>query len=105
MTSPTLARWRRNARGSRKLTAPLRAFTLVEMLVVIGILGLLIALLLPMITRSLRAARRTRTAADLQSIANALDQFRQDTGDYPRVSERGTGFAVLTRALIGPGDD
>lgn len=81
-----------------------RAFTLIELLVVVGIVVLLAGLLLPMLYKSYRAASKTRIAADLNTIATALDAYRNDFGDYPRVATPGTGFAVLGKALIGPYD-
>lgn len=47
---------------------PSRGFTLVELLVVIGIIVVLIAILLPAITGAQRAAQRTQCAAQLQQI-------------------------------------
>src|SRR5829696_9407753 len=79
-------------------------FTLIELLVVIGIIVLLAGLLLPMLYKTYRSASRTRLAADLNSIGVALDAYKSDFGDYPRVPAAGTGFAVLGKALIGPGD-
>ena len=52
-----------------------RAFTLIEILVVIGIIVLLAGILVPLVGRSLRQAKQTRTAADLQSISTALEAF------------------------------
>jgi prepilin-type N-terminal cleavage/methylation domain-containing protein len=87
------------------------AFTLIEMLVVIGIIVILAGLLLPMIMRSYRAGARARIAGDLTAIANALEQYKADFGDYPRLPLDPTtgvplsncGFAVLGKALIAPG--
>jgi hypothetical protein len=42
-------------------------------------------------------------AADLQSISTALEAYRLDHGDYPRVEFPKTGAIVLCRALIAPG--
>ncbi len=90
-------------------------FTLTELLVVIGIIVALAAIGLPMALRSYKAASRTRTQADLQSIATALNAYKQDFGDYPRVSNRAPGQtvgpgwnvgpAILCKALIGPYGD
>lgn len=81
-----------------------RAFTLIELLVVVGIIVLLAGLLLPMLYKTYRSASKTRLAADLNTIATALDVYKNDFGDYPRVPSPGTGFAILGQALIGPFD-
>lgn len=63
----------------------LRGFTLAEILVVIGIIVLLTAIVLPMVGKARREARRTRTAADLASISTALTAYKLDHGSYPSV--------------------
>ena len=114
---PTMTSRISAACGSRRLnqgSAARRAFTLVELLVVIGIIVLLVGLATPMITRAWKAGDRAATFADLQAIATALEAYRQDHGDYPRVrQETGisnsatrpnppTGAQILCQALIGP---
>lgn len=82
-----------------------RAFTLVELLVVIGIIVLIASIGIPMGMKAYRAGDRARAQADLNSIAVALEQFKADWGDYPRPESQGAncGFAALGRYLIGPG--
>ncbi len=79
-------------------------FTLVEVLIVIGIIVLLIALLFPAVTAAYRQSVRTRMALDIQTISAALEAYKQDQGDYPRVTTANTGSVVLCQALIAPGN-
>src|SRR3954447_22747417 len=85
------------------------AFTLAEVVVVVGIIVLLLATLLPMVNRARITAKRARMALDLNSIGIALDAYRDDFGDYPRpsdydYSDNTRGAAILCRALLGPQD-
>jgi prepilin-type N-terminal cleavage/methylation domain-containing protein len=90
-----------------------RAFTLVEILVVIGILVLLAGVLIPVVTKAMRSAKRSKTASDLAVIQTALQAYKDDHGDIPRVAinlpltgsvdrpNPPTGAQVLCRAMLG----
>jgi prepilin-type processing-associated H-X9-DG protein/prepilin-type N-terminal cleavage/methylation domain-containing protein len=66
----------RNASGRH------RAFTLVELLVVIGIIALLIAILLPSLAIARRQALRTSCSAKLHTIMTAAELHRDSHQDY-----------------------
>jgi len=84
-----------------------RAFTLIELMVVIAIIALLATILLPMANRAKTQARRTALAADIQVIINAIDAYQHDYGDIPRpdgkVGGPFQGSVILSWALLAPG--
>ncbi len=62
------------------------AFTLVEILVVIAIIGLLVAALLPAFGHARTTARKAQTSAQFQALATGLEMFKGESalgGVYP----------------------
>jgi prepilin-type N-terminal cleavage/methylation domain-containing protein len=80
-------------------------FTLVEMLVVIGIIVLLVGILLPTIMSARRNAEKNAVRMELHTIALALDAYKADFGDYPRPPNGASRkYRLLAWALMGPYD-
>jgi general secretion pathway protein G len=79
---------------NRLRTARRRAFTLVEMLLVVTIIGILAALVIPKIMGRSEQARNTAANADINGgIKSALDAYEVDNGFYPK-GKNGLGDLV-----------
>lgn len=65
-----------------------RGFTLVELLVVVGIIVILIAILVPTLENAMAASQRGKCATNLSSIGKALTQYVNDSpgNRYPKTS-------------------
>ena len=78
-------------------------FTLVEMLVVIGIIALILGIALPATFTARRKAARLKVQHDIQALATGLEEFKSQYGDYPRIGKGTDGPTVMTEALTGEG--
>ena len=77
------------------------AFTLVEVLLVVVIIGVLAGILVPRLSGHSTEARISRARADIQgTLSLTLDLFEQDVGRYPTADE---GLSVLVEDPGIPG--
>lgn len=81
-----------------------RAFTLVELLVVVAIIALLIAMLLPALGKARKHTWEVHCAANLRSIGQAMTAYTLAYGHYPGtyVSEINTEGRTPVDAAVWP---
>jgi general secretion pathway protein G len=73
-------------------------FTLLELLVVLGIIALLAALVAPQVIRYLSDARSSTANAQLKNIESAVELYYLDNGRYPSAE---SGLVDLVTAPAG----
>ena len=86
--SPSLIR---GSRGRRTRSA----FTLVELLIVVSILGILAALVVPRFTSASEQARTTGVERQLQTLRGQIELYRANENAYPPDLVSGTGWDDL----------
>src|SRR5688572_12861903 len=82
------------------------AFTLVELLVVIGIIGVLVALLLPSLNKARDSARTVKCASNLRQLGYAASMYTNENKGYllyprPTPIERRCWFTAIDPYLAG----
>jgi general secretion pathway protein G len=68
---------------SRNLRGHQRGFTLMEMMVVIGIMLVLVAVAVPAYTRSIARARESALRQDLFTLRSVINQYTEDKEKAP----------------------
>ena len=90
-----------------RLTAPpvrrvASAFTLVELLVVIAVIGILVALLLPAVQAARESARRVKCVNHIKQLTLACLHFEESTGALPYAAKADLPDAYTWTQLVLP---
>ncbi len=74
-------------------SAPRSAFTLVELLVVIGIIALLAAIVTPAVMRAQATARNAAIKAEIDMLHMAIMSYKNEYGSFPPCADTTTAYA------------
>lgn len=91
-------RFRRHRHSTNALNKHDDGFTLLELLVVLGIIALLATIATPQVLRYLGKARTETARAQISAIGTALELYALDNGGFPSVE---SGLAGLISAPTG----
>src|SRR5262249_35754431 len=78
------------------------AFTLIELVVVVGIITVLTGLVLSTVGYARKKATRARAKAEIAAMSAACENYKADNGIYPRSSITDTFTAVTNRTPPDP---
>ena len=59
------------------------AFTLIELLIVVAIIGILAAIAVPNFVNAMTRAKVARVQSELKSLSSAIEMYNLDNNNYP----------------------
>jgi len=86
----------------RSLLLTNKAFTLVEVIVILAVISILVAIVTPTVLKYIAEAQQSRAEEDVRSISVVLTDLIKDTGQYPGSKLAAPG-GIPTTFLCGPG--
>lgn len=81
--------------------SPRRAFTLIELLIVIAIIAILAAIAVPNFLEAQVRSKVSRAKNDLRTLATALEAYRVDNNDYPYIQHSVAAGLIEYQAPFG----
>jgi prepilin-type N-terminal cleavage/methylation domain-containing protein len=99
--SPTRFKDPRRYPGALRSTRAASAFTLVELLTVIAILGILATILIPTASYARISAKKAKTRGQFAQWGAAIEAFRQEYGYYPTFETSGAGLNKVNGNTTG----
>ena len=76
-----------------------RAFTLIELLIVVAIIAILAAIAVPNFLEAQTRAKVSRCLADMRTIRTGLESYYVDNNKYPETDLNLSGFAVGKKSI------
>ncbi|MFB3108466.1 MAG: type II secretion system protein [Candidatus Binatia bacterium] len=86
----------------RSLLLTNKAFTLVEVIVILAVVSILVAIVTPTVLKYIAEAQQSRAEEDVRNISVVLNDLIKDTGQYPG-SKLPIVATIQTTFLCGPG--
>jgi prepilin-type N-terminal cleavage/methylation domain-containing protein len=77
------------------------AFTLIELLTVLAIIGILAAILIPTVSSARTSAKRAKVRSQFAQWGAAIEAFRQEYGYYPTFETNGAGLNKVNGNTAG----
>lgn len=79
-----------------------QAFTLIELLIVVGIIAILAAIAVPNFLEAQTRAKVARVQSDFRSIVTAVEMYRVDHNQYPEGTDNPLKYPEQIEGFLGP---